>query len=119
MFTRRIAIVVLVCITVGAIASRASAADDDKDWKVMGDASIGREAGTAEIKVGAEEGLAKRIRLEVRGVEVEIKKLTITYEEGDPEQVDVREKVRRGGKTRAIDLKGGNRVIKKVLIAFK
>lgn len=93
--------------------------EDDKDWKVMGDAEISRKSGAATIEVGAAEGLAKRIKFEVRGTDVEFKKVTVTYENGDPEEVEIRDKVRRGGKTRAIDLKGGNRVIKKVLIAFK
>jgi hypothetical protein len=92
---------------------------DEKDWKVMGDAEIKRASGTATINVGAEEGLAKRIKFEVRGTDVEFKKVTVTYENGDPEEVEIRDTVRRGGKSRAIDLKGGNRVIKKVLIAFK
>ena len=93
--------------------------DEDKDWKVMGDAKIERKSGSAKIDVGAEEGVAKRIKFEVRGSDVEFKKVTVTYESGDPEEIDIRDTVRRGGKTRAIDLKGGNRVIKKVLIAFK
>ena len=103
-----------------AVSTRALGADDDdKDWKVMGDAKIERKSGTAKIDVGGEEGLAKRIKFEVRGADVEFKKVTVTYESGDPEEIDVRDEVRRGGKTRAIDLKGGNRAIKKVLIAFK
>jgi hypothetical protein len=85
----------------------------------MGDAEIDRKGGTTQIDVGAEEGLAKRIRFEVRGTEVEFKKVTVTYESGDPEEVDIRDRVRRGGRSRPIDLKGGNRVIKKVISAFK
>ena len=96
-----------------------AAADDDKDWKVMGDAEIQRKSGSAQIEVGAAEGLVKRIKFEVRGADVEFKKVTISYENGDPEEIDIRDTVRRGGRSRAIDLKGGNRVIKKVLIAFK
>src|SRR4051794_36291378 len=117
----QIAVLLMAAVLVVAPA-RARAADADaadKDWKVMGDAEIQKKGGTATIDVGAEEGLVKRIKFEVRGTDVEFKKVTVTYENGDPEEVDVREKVRRGGKSRAIDLKGGNRVIKKVLIAFK
>jgi ABC-type glycerol-3-phosphate transport system substrate-binding protein len=116
-----IAAMLMAALTVLALApAPAAAADDaDKDWKVLGDAQIEKKGGTAEIKVGGEEGLVKRIKFEVRGTDVEFKKVTITYENGDPEQVDIRDKVRRGGKSRTIDLKGGNRVIKKVLIAFK
>jgi len=93
--------------------------DADEFGKVMGDAKIERKSGSAKIDVGAEEGLAKRIKFEVRGSDVEFKKVTVTYESGDPEEIDIRDTVRRGGKSRAIDLKGGNRVIKKVIIAFK
>ena len=145
-----IAALLMAAVVLLVIApARAFGADDDKDWKVLGetkikdakDAASGgaggtnrkrgdgekkdgqkkAEAGTAagEIDVSAAEGLVKRIKFEVRGADVEFKKITVTYENGDPEEVEVRDKVRRGGKSRAIDLKGGNRVIKKVLIAFK
>ena len=96
-----------------------AASDDDKDWKVLGDATVEKKAQSEEIKVGGEEGLVKRIKFEVRGADVEFKKVTVTYENGDPEQIDIRDKVRRGGKTRTIDLRGGNRVIKKVIVALK
>src|SRR5690349_15459741 len=84
-----------------------AAADDDKDWKVLGDAKIERKSGTAQINVGAEHGLARRIKFEVRGTEVEFKKVTVSYENGDPEEIDLRDTVRRGGRSSAINLKGG------------
>ena len=121
--------------------ARARAADDDKDWKVLGECKIekGKQASgdkpkrgekdkdkesaggtTGTIDVSAAEGLVKRIKFEVRGAEVVFKKLTVTYESGDPEEIEVRdEKVRNRGRTRTIDLKGGNRAIKKVLLSYK
>jgi hypothetical protein len=115
---KQIPVAFMLAVTLLA-AANARAADEDKDWKVMGDAEISRKSGTATIDVGGEEGLAKRIKFEVRGTDVEFKKVTITYENGDPEEIEIRDSVRRGGRTRAINLKGGNRVIKKVLVAFK
>jgi hypothetical protein len=112
------ALFIAIAMLALAPALARGADDEDKDWKVMGDAKIERKSGTAKIDVGTEEGLAKRIKFEVRGSDVEFKKVTVTYESGDPEEIDIRDTVRRGGKSRAIDLKGGNRVIKKVLIAF-
>src|SRR4051812_17073179 len=87
-----IAAMLMAALTILAVApAPALAADDaDKDWKVLGDAQIEKKGGTAEIKVGGEEGLVKRIKFEVRGTDVEFKKVTITYENGDPEQVDIR-----------------------------
>ncbi len=117
--TTMAAALMLALAMFGALSSPTRGAEDDKDWKVMGDAEIKKKSGSATIEVGSAEGLAKRIKFEVRGTDVEFKKVTVTYENGDPEEVDIRDTVRRGGKTRAIDLKGGNRVIKKVLIAFK
>ena len=115
-------------------ATARAADDDDKDWKVLGETAIeqakagqgkrgsGRGEGgssAGEISPSASEGFVKRIKFEVRGAEVTFKKITVTYEEGDPEEIEVREeKVRNRGRTRTIDLKGGNRAIKKVLLAY-
>src|SRR3954463_13012299 len=78
------------------------------------------EAGTAAGEIDVRAALVKRIKFEVRGADVEFKKITVTYESGDPEEIEVREeKVRNRGRTRTIDLKGGNRAIKKVLVSYK
>jgi hypothetical protein len=118
MLKRSWLLVPLVGLAVAMLAASVRA-DDENDWKVLGSAKIERKSGTTTIDVGGGEGLVKRIKFEVRGSDVTFKKATVTFEGGDPEEIDVRDEVRRGGKTRAIDLKGGNRAIKKVLIAFK
>jgi len=103
-----------------ATAPRAAMAKDevqDKDWQLLGEAKVEARGETDEIKVGT--GVFKRIKLQVKGADVEFKKLTVVYENGDPEQVDLRDKIKRGGETRAINLKGRNRAIKKVILAYK
>src|SRR4051795_11197449 len=116
------AVVMLVgaMLAVALVSARAQAtADDvDKDWKVLGEAKISRGQ-AEEIKVGGDEGVFKRLKLEVRGADVQFKKITVVYESGDPEEVEVRDEVKRGSQTRPIDLKGGRRAIKKVLLAVK
>ncbi len=133
----------------------ARAADDDKDWKVLGEMSIkdakdaaaprdgGKERkggdgekkkeaekkkdGDKKVEAGTTAGeidvvpvLVKRIKFEVRGAEVTFSKIVVTYENGDPEEIEVREeKVRNRGRTREINLKGGSRAIKKVLVNYK
>jgi len=114
-----LAVVAVLSLAHARAVAADSKEDDEKDWKVMGNAKLEKKGGTATIEVGAKEGLVKRIKFEVRGTDVEFKKVTVTYEKGDPEEVEIRDKVSRGEKTRAIDLEGGNRTIKKVVIAFK
>src|SRR5437764_2263748 len=77
------------------VCARALADDVDKDWKILGEAKISRGQ-AEEIKVGGDEGVFKRIKLEVRGADVQFKKITVVYESGDPEEVDVRDEVKRG-----------------------
>ena len=92
--------------------------DKDGDKKRKGEKTA--EAGTAAGEIDVRAALVKRIKFEVRGAEVEFKKVTVTYESGDPEEIEIREeKVRNRGRTRTIDLKGGNRAIKKVLVSYK
>ena len=94
--------------------------DGDKKDGEKKDAEKKAEAGTAAGEIDVVPALVKRIKFEVRGAEVEFKKITVTYESGDPEEIEVREeKVRNRGRTREINLKGGNRAIKKVLVSYK
>jgi len=105
-------------LLMAAAAPRAAMAkDEDKDWQILGEAKVEARGETDEIKVGS--GVFKRIKLQVKGADVEFKKLTVVYENGDPEQVELREKIKRGGETRAINLKGRNRAVKKVILAYK
>jgi hypothetical protein len=92
--------------------------DKDGDKKREGEKKA--EAGTAAGEIDVRAALVKRIKFEVRGAEVEFKKVTVTYESGDPEEIEIREeKVRNRGRTRTIDLKGGNRAVKKVFVSYK
>jgi hypothetical protein len=109
------ALLVVAFVSLAALAKD----DNDQDWKILGEAKLGSRGEVDEIKVGGDEGGYKRIKLEVRGADVEFKKVTVVYENGDPEQIDVRDKVTRGSQTRPIDLKGGRRAIKKVVLACK
>ena len=46
---------------------------------------------------------------------VNIKRLVVTYDNGEPDCLDVREHIEKGGESRAIDLRGaGKRSLRKV-----
>jgi hypothetical protein len=117
-WTNRLTLIAGLALVVFVTANVFAKDDDDKDWKVLGQAKVEKRADAGEIKVGGEEGVFKRIKLEVRGADVEFKKVTVVYASGADEQIDIRDEVKRGSQTRPIDLKG-NRAIKKVLLVFK
>jgi hypothetical protein len=69
--------------------------------------------------VGADEGVFKRIKLEVRGADVEFNRVRVVCTTGAGDEIEVRDKVKRGGQARHIDLKGGDRLIKRVVFFYK
>ncbi len=103
----------------GAARALADDKDVDKDWKILGEAKVDKRSEADEIKVGSDEGVFKQIKFEVRGADVEFKKVTVVYSNDESEEVQVRDKIKRGEQSRPIDLKGRNRSIKKVLLAYK
>jgi hypothetical protein len=69
--------------------------------------------------VGRREGRFEKIALEVRDNDVEIQDLKVFYQKGPPQDVQVRERIAEGRRTRAIDLIGGDRVIDRIEIVYR
>jgi hypothetical protein len=62
----------------------------------------------------------RRIKLKVVGADLEIGRLIVSYDNGRPEELEVREVIRQGGETRAMDLRGiGKRSINRIDIWYK
>jgi hypothetical protein len=75
--------------------ARTLAEDDknDKDWKVLGDAKLEREAGTKTIDVGAEEGLVKKIKFGGSAARMwRSRRPRSPTRAANPEELDVRDK---------------------------
>jgi hypothetical protein len=102
----------LVC---GAAAPK----DKDDDWKLLGETKVAQRAEGDEIAVGADAGVLSKIKLEVRGADVEFKSARVVYASGKDDDIEVRDKVKKGEQTRPIDLKGAGRTIKKVVLLYK
>ena len=88
------------------------------EWRLLGTRQVKRSADRDEIPVTAARGGFKRIKLAVAGSDIEIKDLHVIYGNGEPDKLSVRENIRAGGETRAIDLRGWDRVIKKVVLWY-
>lgn len=107
-------------VTALAFLSLASPSEAQKgrDWELLGSAKVGFLADRDVIRVGKREGRYKRIKLLVSGNEIEMRDLKVVYGNGRVDDLPVRETIRAGGETRAIDLKGEGRFIKEVQLAY-
>jgi Protein of unknown function (DUF2541) len=112
--------VVICTLAVVLVSSPAPATDKGKDeWKRLGQKRVEQRAERDEIDVGADDGAFRQIKLEIDGADVQFARVRVVYASGADDDIEVRDKIKRGGQTRAIDLKGGKRAIRKVVLVYK
>jgi hypothetical protein len=90
------------------------------DWQELGckDVSFfGKDRDS--VRVGRREGRFKAIRLHVRGADVEMLDLKVIYANGEPDDIQVRHFIRRGERTRPLDLRGYERAIDRVDMVYR
>jgi hypothetical protein len=58
-----------------------------------------------------EKGRVSEVKLKVQKGSVEIEKLWVKFKNGEIDHLEVRERIREGGESRWIDLKGGKRCV--------
>jgi hypothetical protein len=88
-------------------------------WEQLGCQKVGFMADKDVIRVGRSEGRFKAIRLKVSGNKVHMMDLKVIYANGAPDDIPVREEIRAGGQTRALDLKGERRAISRVEMVYR
>lgn len=98
----------------------AIAPPDRDEWVELGCkqvALIGKDRDA--IPVGRREGRFKAIRLQVRGADVEVLDLRVTYANGEPDEIPVRNLIRADSRTRRLDLRGFARSIERVDLTYR
>ena len=101
-------------VTLALMVTPASA----DDWRLLGTRTVDRGADRDQIQVTAARGAFHRIKLKVEHAPIEISRLEVVYTNGEPDRLDVRERIRAGKETRDIDLKGGDRAIRRIVFWY-
>ena len=83
-------------------------------WALLGETTVDGQRDHDRIALGRAEGKFQSIQLRVIGAPVEFYRVVVNYGNGQNEEVQVRERIPAGGQTRAIDLRGNERVISSV-----
>src|SRR5690349_2464491 len=77
---------------------------DDGRWERLGDSRVDGKRDHDSIRVNARGGF-RAIRFFVQGGDIEIQRVVVHFENGADTEVEVRNRIRSGSTTRAIDRK--------------
>ncbi len=111
-----ISLLVLVSgLTLVTTAQRRNAGQER--WQYLGQSNVDGTRDHDNIRVNSREAF-RAIQLRVQGGEIEFQRVVVHFENGADSEVEIRDRIRAGGQTRAIDLPGDNRMIKSVEIWY-
>jgi hypothetical protein len=89
----------------------------DDRWERLGDSRVDGRHDHDNIRVNARGGF-RAIRFFVQGGEIEFQRVVVHFENGADTDVEVRERIRRDGTTRSIDLPGDQRRLRSVEVWY-
>lgn len=108
--------VLALTMAVGAAEARPGG---KRNWELLGTQKVGFLVDRDVIQVGRQDGDFSKIKIAVRDNEVEFVDVNVVYGNGQKDHIQIRNHIHAGGETRAIDLKGGDRFIKRVEFVYK
>ena len=84
-------------------------------WRVIGTLEVGFKADHDSLVVRGPFDDFRAIKFVVTGAGLNLQHMVVTYDNGQPDKIDVRANIKEGGESRVIDLKGaGKRSIRKI-----
>jgi len=87
-------------------------------WKVLGVIKADKGLDRDEVTVSGNRTY-RQIRVKADSADVEIQSLHVVYGSGEPDKIDVRKTLRAGTSTFPLDLKGGDRFIRKIVLWYE
>jgi hypothetical protein len=110
----RKALQVILAALLLTIFGQALYAQGNGRWVYLGEANVDGNADHDRIKVGRDDGRFRAIQIHVERAPIEFQRVVVHYGNGADEEIAIRNRINPGGKTRAIDLRGHDRVIESV-----
>jgi len=88
-------------------------------WVFLGQRHVTDRIDRDSIEVTASEGTFDAIRIDVKRSAVRFVKVTVVYGAGTSDDLELRDVIPAGGQSRALDLRGANRVIKRIDFVYE
>ena len=89
------------------------------DWKLLGKRMVGIALDRDTIPVTLLQGTFRHIKLRVKDNNVFVRSVVVTYGTGISDNIPVNAQIRAGDESHPLDLRGGDRVIKRVTIYYR
>jgi Protein of unknown function (DUF2541) len=96
----------------------ASTAVQAQQWTPLGCRDVDLNVDRDVIQVGARDGRFSAIRLRVGGNAIQMLDLKVVYANGEPDDIPVRARIREGGTSGALDLRGRDRAIDRIELIY-
>jgi hypothetical protein len=114
----RKALQVISCALLLTIFGQALYAQNYGRWIYLGESNVDGTADHDRIKIGRDDGRFRALQIRVERAPIEFHRVVVHYGNGSDEEVAIRSRIKPGGKTRVIDLRGRDRVIDSVEIWY-
>jgi hypothetical protein len=83
-------------------------------WKLLGTTHANHSADHDAIMVAGPYDYFRKLKFKVTDAPLNMQRMVVTYDDGRPENIDVRQNIPKGGESRVIDLKGGKRKLRSI-----
>lgn len=88
-------------------------------WVKLGSRKASMKTDHDEILVTGQRGTFNALKLTVENAGVMFHRVVVHYRNGTRETLNIRKRIDDGGETRALNLKGRNRIIRKVVFYYQ
>jgi hypothetical protein len=88
------------------------------NWRELGRVKAGHNGDHDKIEINGPHDSYRRLKFRVENSALNMSKMVVVYDDGAPENIEVRNEIKKGGESRVIDLKGGKRKLRSVEFWF-
>lgn len=111
---------ILLAFTIIACSAQSSVSNSQvvNDWKLLGSRTVNINTDHDEISVSANKGTFRKLKFKVTRASIFVKNVRIIYGNGESENHKVNRAFKKEHFTNALDLKGGSRIIRKIVFNY-
>lgn len=106
-----------VLLTLSALAQQVTRPRDGRagSWRLIGTVQANFKADHDTIVVAGPNDDFRKLKFKVTDAPLKLRRVVVIYDNGEPDRLEVRQDIKKGGESRQIDLKGaGKRSLRKI-----